>query len=131
MKDEIANLGTSAAQQASESPHLTARIRLERTLMARLPEILSGGVTAVEVAYPKGSTALVDAAAEDPLLAIPLAEQLGAVLASYTRNVVQVRNSCLITHADLGQQYSNVSCLRNEETNEVNIFVADGFEPIR
>ena len=97
MRAEIANLETSAAQQASESPHLAARIRLERALMGRLPEILSGGVTAVEVAYPGGSTALVEAAAEDPLLDGPLAEQLAAVLACYTRNLAQV-GSLLTLH---------------------------------
>ena len=87
---EIADLDASAARQSSKNPHLTARIGLERALMARLPEILSGGVTAVEVACPAGSTSLVDAAAKDPLLDGPLAEQLGAVVACYTRNLVQV-----------------------------------------
>ena len=90
MRAEIADLDASASRQASEAPHLAARMRLEKAIMEQLPEILSGGVTAVEVAYPKGSPALVDAAAEDPLLDGPLAEQLGAVLASYTRRLVQV-----------------------------------------
>jgi hypothetical protein len=91
IRAEISSLETSATRQANDAPHLAARIQLERTLMKRLPEILNGGVTAVEVAYPGGSTALVEAAAADPLLAAPLAEQLGSVLGCYAKNLAQVR----------------------------------------
>jgi len=89
-KKEILALEVSAARQAKDAPHLAARIQLERALMMRLPEILKGGVTAVEVAYPGGSTAMVEAAAVDPLLATPLAEQLGCVLGCYAKSLAQV-----------------------------------------